>query len=375
MKAPGFVAAGEAGIGRETPRIALFEDEYLIALEMQHRLRRLGAEVVGHWRDVDTGLRELPARAADVVLMDIRLAGAASGLEAAATIRAEWSLPVVMLTAHGDDITIAAARAAGAFGFLVKPPEEVTLLATLSMALENGRLLRALVSRQRELERSNRDLAAVAAIAAHDIRTPVGQAVSLLDMLELDGPLTPAQAEGVTDARGSLMRSLHMVEGVLALARLETAQVASGVLDLRDPLRQALRDTQAAARDADVDVHMAEALPVAGDETQLHRLFLNLLVNALKFRAPARAHRVVLHGERVGDEAVVVIEDNGIGFDTDEASTLFRPLTRLASASAYDGSGMGLATCSRIVARHGGSIRATGRREVGARFDIRLPLV
>jgi signal transduction histidine kinase len=130
-----------------------------------------------------------------------------------------------------------------------------------------------------------------------------------------------------------------------------------------------------------------EALPTLdADASQMHQLFQNLLANALKFQRPGEAPAIrvsaeVLDGGRESGSGIgaapvcrVQVEDNGIGFDEKYLDRLFKPFQRLHGQSAYEGTGIGLAICSKIAQRHGGSITASSRPGEGSRFVVTLPL-
>lgn len=115
-------------------RIYLVEDEALIAMELDDRLKALGYEVCGRAARGETALEEIPRLGPDLVLMDIQLAGGINGIETATRLRPLRDVPVVFLTAFSDDKMIRAAIGASPFGYLVKPFEERVLHATLQAA-------------------------------------------------------------------------------------------------------------------------------------------------------------------------------------------------------------------------------------------------
>jgi signal transduction histidine kinase len=313
--------------------------------------------------------------------MDITLQGAMTGIDAARHIVARHRVPVVFLTAHADAETVTAARATGASGFLVKPVQDAALQGTLMMAIENGRLAGALRAanlllrqRQDELQRINTALDAFASTAAHEMRTPLTSAQVFLELLELEGPLNEPQREHVASLRHVNHRLLTLTEDVLRLARLRGVATRMAPVDLNDVLVAVREDAAAWMHQSggtlDVD---AFAGRVRGNADELHRLFLNLVTNALKFRRPGVRPEVRIHAALQADRTMrIEVVDNGIGFRTEDVSKLFHPLSRLHGRD-YEGSGLGLATCAAIVARHGGTIDAAGVPGVGARFWVVLP--
>ena len=113
---------------------------------------------------------------------------------------------------------------------------------------------------------------------------------------------------------------------------------------------------------------------IEADETQILRLFQNLIGNALKFRSN-EIPRINIHANHEGNGSCeIVVEDNGIGFEQQYEELIFKPFQRLHGRSEYEGTGMGLAICRKIVERHGGSIRAESEPGKGATFIISLPV-
>jgi signal transduction histidine kinase len=117
---------------------------------------------------------------------------------------------------------------------------------------------------------------------------------------------------------------------------------------------------------------------VVGDAVQMRLLLQNLVGNALKYHKPGEPPQVRLFGEvsQMGDkrQARIVVEDQGIGFDQAYQEKIFQPFVRLHGRSQYEGSGMGLAICRRIVEGHGGTLTASSQPGQGSRFMVSLPL-
>jgi light-regulated signal transduction histidine kinase (bacteriophytochrome) len=112
---------------------------------------------------------------------------------------------------------------------------------------------------------------------------------------------------------------------------------------------------------------------IEADETQMLRLFENLIRNGLKYRS-AESPRIKIHATHDGRLCEVFVEDNGIGFDQRFAKRIFRPFQRLHNRKEYEGTGMGLAISRKIAERHRGSITARSKPGDGATFIVTLPL-
>ncbi len=133
-------------------RVLIVEDEVIVALELQSHLENLGYEVVGSVTSGEEAVLHADALQPDLVLMDVRLSGKMDGIEAARQIRARYEVPIIFLTAFGDEQTLERAKAVGPFGYLLKPFEERDLFATIEVALSKHRTQRQLTERLDDLQ-------------------------------------------------------------------------------------------------------------------------------------------------------------------------------------------------------------------------------
>lgn len=233
-----------------------------------------------------------------------------------------------------------------------------------------------LQEKTRELERSNAELEAFAYVASHDLRHPLRLVNSYLELLErrLSAALTDETREFLAFARGGAKRMDRLIVDLLEYSRvgrgtrpwrrLEGAQLA-------DHARQVL---SFATLDSDGEVAIAEDLPaVYGDEIELERLFVNLIGNAVKYRAPDRPPRVAVSAVAHVEGWLFTVADNGLGIAPEQLERVFGIFQRLHADEAYEGSGIGLAVCRKIVERHGGRIWAESVEGEGSAFRFILP--
>ncbi|MDR3569235.1 MAG: ATP-binding protein [Syntrophobacteraceae bacterium] len=231
-----------------------------------------------------------------------------------------------------------------------------------------------------KLERSNRELMDFAFIASHDLNEPLRKIQAFGDRLQrkFAPALGKEGLEYVERMRGATKRLQDMIGGLLEYSRVVTTGAGFVAVDLEMLVRDVLSDLewQIEKNGAALTVENLPALDV--DSNQMRRLFQNLISNALKFHGQAPV-RIKIYGRprEVRQNEVqyldIIVEDNGIGFEQIHAERIFSLLERLHGRSAYEGTGMGLAICRRIVERHGGSITAQGVPGKGATFTITLP--
>lgn len=247
---------------------------------------------------------------------------------------------------------------------------------------ERRRAERELRRSARELARSNRDLEDFAYVASHDLQEPLRKIMAFGDRLA-------ATCEDQLDERGlDYLRRMQeaadrmriLISQVLAYSRVTSAGKTFAPVDLGRIVEQVVSDLEMPLRDSGGRVEIGPLATVPGDESQLQRVFQNLISNALKFNRPGVAPVVRITSSTVaepsaGEETVQIrIADNGIGFDNKHAEQIFGMFSRLHARSSYEGTGVGLAICRKIIERHGGRIEASGQPDEGATFVLTLPL-
>jgi PAS domain S-box-containing protein len=237
------------------------------------------------------------------------------------------------------------------------------------------RALLALEHANHDLERSNAELHRFAAVAAHDLRSPLATVRGFLDLLgdRYAGFLDQRGQQILEVARRVTIQMAGSVEGLLSLAAVGVDDLDVEVVDIQDVVGEVLTTIAPALDAVDAELQVAEGLPaVRGDRTQLRLLFQNLLVNAIKFRDPARPLVIAIEAEHAAPFHRFAVQDNGRGFDVADREVIFEPFARTHEGYNLGATGIGLATCRRIVERHGGTIEAHPT-EPGARFEFTLP--
>ncbi|MDH2435153.1 ATP-binding protein [Pokkaliibacter sp. MBI-7] len=243
-----------------------------------------------------------------------------------------------------------------------------------AQAMLNKVLEERVVARTRELEAVNQELEAFSYSVSHDLRAPLraldGYSHALLEDYEpqLDdmGKLYLTRLRLAAQQMGSLIDSL------LELSRVTRTHLSSGQVDLSEMVQGIVNDLRLSAPNRQVEVTIEPELYVDADPNLLHSVMQNLVGNAWKYSA--RCERASIH---VGQEAIngrmaFYVKDNGIGFDATQATRLFVPFQRLHDKKDFEGTGIGLATVSRIIKRHGGKIWAESAPGQGSCFFFTL---
>jgi len=264
--------------------------------------------------------------------------------------------------------------------------EEMVDERTEELRLINSQLKSEIAERkqaQKELARmaaslqlSNADLEQFAYVASHDLREPLMLVTAFAERLRL-------HYGGVLDARGNgyVMRIIKsaatlndLVEALLQLSRVSTSSRVFEMLDLNHLLMEVLDELEETLLRSGGRVEVGVLPSLHGDPVQIRQLFQNLISNALKYRRPGVAPRVTVTGcVTVEGICEITVADNGIGIAEKDLERIFEPFVRLHGRELYEGCGMGLATCRKIVERHGGEIMALSNPRQGALLVIRLP--
>jgi PAS domain S-box-containing protein len=227
-------------------------------------------------------------------------------------------------------------------------------------------------------ESANRELEAFSYSVAHDLRAPLRAVTGFAQILLEDhaSELDEAGSQLTRKIVGGAHKMGALIDGLLGLARLNRMEPKRQATDLsavaRASLTQALRDEANAARPPTAVV-IEDGLWVEADPTLLQAMVDNLVANAVKFTGRTAAPRIELGRIEHDGERVFFVRDNGAGFDMQYANKLFAPFQRLHRTSDFVGTGIGLATVQRIVARHEGRIWAEAQVGAGATFYFTLP--
>ncbi len=257
------------------------------------------------------------------------------------------------------------------------------------LAAEIGRRQRAQRELQQmaaELRRSNRELEDFAAIASHDLRAPLQKVKSLAELLDEEYQ-RQMDAEGrdmLHRLRRSTLRMQKLVDDLLQLARVRASGQPFTRVDLGVTVREVISDLEPVLQSFGGKVDVGELPVIDADPTQMQQLLQNLISNALKFQRKGEAPVIRINCAITQEEEMLPrdctatchlrVSDNGIGFDNKYAQRIFRPFERLHGQHEYEGSGIGLAVCAKIVERHGGTIVAHGVPGEGATFVVTLPV-
>lgn len=235
----------------------------------------------------------------------------------------------------------------------------VTQLAELQSSREEiAEAHQRLTEQTEELRRSNRDLEQFAYVASHDLQEPLRKIASFTQLLKkrYGGQLDERADQYIDFAVDGAKRMQRLIQDLLGFSRV--GRIGGEVVDVDLAAALARAEDQLSERitEAGAVVTHDELPVVRGEEPLLVQLFQNLVGNAVKFRHPDRAPRVHVSARRVEGAWELTARDNGIGIDPQYADRVFVIFQRLHAKDVYEGTGIGLALCKKIVEFHGGRI-------------------
>jgi light-regulated signal transduction histidine kinase (bacteriophytochrome) len=238
----------------------------------------------------------------------------------------------------------------------------------------------ALVEQADKLARSNAELEQFAYVASHDLQEPLRKIQAFGDRLKTkyEAGLGPEGLDYLTRMQNAASRMQTLIQDLLSLSRVASNSKPFTSVDLGDVVRTVVSDLEMRIQDAGANVAIGELPVVFGDRGQMAQLFQNLIGNGIKFRKPDVSPVVKIESEphtlATGAPGwQIIVEDNGIGFDEKYRDRIFQIFQRLHGRNEYEGTGIGLAICRKIVDRHGGALTANSSPGAGARFVIALP--
>jgi signal transduction histidine kinase/DNA-binding response OmpR family regulator len=239
-----------------------------------------------------------------------------------------------------------------------------------------------------KLEQSNRELESFAYVVSHDLQEPLRKVLILGDRLQAKwGQALNAQGRDYLERMQSAAgRMQTLIDDLLTYSRVATKAQPFVPVDLTQAAREVVSDLEARIEQVGGQVEIEELPTIQADPTQMRQLLQNLVGNALKFHRKGvppvvKVHAQLLNGQgeylvaegTTAERCRIIVEDNGIGFDEKHLDRIFQVFQRLHSRSEYEGTGIGLATCRKIVERHGGSVTAQSAPGQGATFVATLP--
>lgn len=234
----------------------------------------------------------------------------------------------------------------------------------------------SLLTSNKELAESNRDLEQFAYIASHDLQEPLRKIIIFSDrMKENMEDLTPAQRQDFFDRihrTGHRMR--RIIEDLLQFSRVSREDVLYEKVNLREVVDDALSDLELLIAQSHAEIHVGPLQEIEANKSQMHHLLQNLITNSIKFAKKDVPPEIRIDSVSLpGGYVEIRIADNGIGFEEKYCDRIFKPFQRLHAKDEYEGTGIGLAIVEKIVTNHSGHVTAKSHPGIGTTFIVTLP--
>lgn len=225
------------------------------------------------------------------------------------------------------------------------------------------------------LELMNQELREFTKVASHDLQEPLRKIQAFGDRLRsrCAHKLDEAERDYLTRMEGAANRAQRLILDLLEFSRVTTGPEALKTVDLNDTAAEVAQVFQYPFRLDGPVVELSNLPTIEADPVQMKQLFRDLIGNALKFKKEGERPRVRVYARVQGNSTCLCFEDNGIGFDEKYLDRIFAPFQRLHGHGAYEGTGIGLAICRKIVERHGWTITARSTPGAGSTFVVTIP--
>ncbi len=317
----------------------------------------------------------------DVVVSDEQMPGM-SGSELLAEVRRRYPDTVRMMLSGKATLegAIRAINDGEIYRFFTKPCNELDLATTIRHALEQKDLVEENRRHAAELAAANKELESFNYTVSHDLRSPLQCIDGFAHALEEDyaDRLDEQGRQYLAHLRAAARRMSQLINDLLQFSRSQRTELRWERVDLTAMAKEIVAGLAFAHPERQVRVVIAEGLVAWGDAAFLRVVLENLIGNAWKFTSrhvTATIEVGTVRDSQLAEDgqAVYFVRDDGAGFDQAYVGKLFAPFQRLHSLNEFEGSGIGLATVQRIIARHGGNVWAEGEVERGATFYFSLP--
>ncbi|MFP4583395.1 MAG: sensor histidine kinase [Desulfococcaceae bacterium] len=373
-------------------RILIVEDSPAIAAKLEWTLEKFGYQSAGRAVSGKEAVAMALSAEPDLVLMDIELEGDMTGIQAAERLRAEGEFPLVYLTSHADDESLAQAQRTAPYAYLVKPFKDRELRAAIETALHRHRLEQRLKDRESALRRAlkHEAVCTLAGGMAHEFNTVLSIILGNAEMAMEDVPSHWPVHKNLEQIRLASLRGRDAVRQLLVF--MKKPEGGKPTLDPAAVLLESIRAIRPA-----IPAHIRlecrfapDGGHVAGDPAQLHQVLRNLLDNAVRaVRDKAGGGRIEVALDRAtvsetemegedkgpasGDYFRLRVADDGVGIPETDLERVFDPY--FTTRETGEGVGMGLAVVYGIVRSHGGFVQIRSDPGEETAVEVFLPAV
>jgi PAS domain S-box-containing protein len=243
------------------------------------------------------------------------------------------------------------------------------------VAMYSKDLEKRIKERTLELQKSNESLEDFASIASHDMQEPLRKIAIFGDRLK--AKLTNSgkeEVDNINRMQRATLRMQSLINDLLEYSKISSPTSNPRTTNLDTMVREVVSDLDASIQSTQGEIHIGRLPKLEADPTQMRQLFQNLISNAIKYHKAGVAPKIRIESNKFDNENWgISVSDNGIGFEEKYSKRIYKPFERLHGIDVYQGTGMGLAICQKIVSNHGGRISTQSELGKGSTFTIFLP--
>ncbi len=320
--------------------------------------------------DLHSAPQQFPRTGPDLILLDLSLPDSHGIKTITKTKNIFRNIPIIVLTGQDDELVGFEAIKNGAQDFLSKGDlNNQAIRRSIWYSMERHRV-------RQKLEQSNKDLESFATVASHDLKEPLRKVMSFGDRLmeKYHDSIDDQGQNYLNRMLKATERMQNFIDSLLSFSKVAQTSDTFEEIDLNLVVKEVLADLDERILQTKGEVKVEPLPTITADKMQIYQLFLNLISNALKFQNPEATPSINVSANRISESFwEVSVQDNGIGFDNKYLEKIFNPFERLHGSNKFEGSGMGLAICRKIVERHDGHLTAISKPDEGTTFQIIFP--
>jgi len=367
----------------EKAKIAIIEDEAIIAKDLEIMLGNAGYDISGVFSNAEEAINQFESKKPDIVLIDISLSGQLDGIEAGKYLKEFLSLPIIYLTANSDEYTLSKVKKIEPDGLILKPYGEKQLKSTIDSALQkNGHRIdnnNEQVSSVSKEEQSmkpiyeNPDVEQFIYLASHDLQEPLRMIASYVQLLrkKYKGKLDPDAEDYIAFAVDGVNRMKNMIDDLLIYSRLSSWSSFKKLTNLNVEVGRAIEKINNTFGHQNQVIKCGELPELVVNPEQINLLFYSLINNAVKFNR-SKIPEIEISCARNGTWWQFAVKDNGPGIENQYAEKVFNIFQKLHNNKEHKGTGMGLAISKKIMELHNGRIWFVSKPEEGTTFYFTL---
>lgn len=288
-----------------------------------------------------------------------------------------WDLELRIITVLGNK------RWVRAIGAPIQNGDKIIKLAGLFQDIDERKraqikvqnsekeLIKKVEERTKLLKRANEELEAFSYSVSHDLRAPLRAINGYSEALMEDnkGEFNESALKYLNRISSNSQKMGALIDDLLEFSRMNRKQTSFVEVDMNQQINQLIQNYFIGSK----EIIEVDELPKAyGDRELLDQVFMNLISNAIKYSSKEEEPKIRISAVEEGNHVILAINDNGVGFNMNYADKLFQVFQRLHSDSEFEGTGIGLALCERIISMHGGEIWAESEEGVGSTFYVKL---